>query len=114
MRMNGETALFVNNLADFAGRFAFQIGKSRTDAEQVTFRGGNFDAGDDEEIVDRQAIFTHQALLEEVGDRIAGVVIRDRYPMKPFLARGGDVFLGTRYAVARKKRMGMEVDVKRH
>ena len=80
----------------------------------MTVRRGNFDPGDNEKIVDRQAVFTHQALLEKVGDRITGVVIRDRNPMKPFLARGGDVFLGTRHAVARKERMGMEVDVKRH
>ena len=63
MRRNGETAAFMNDLADFAGRFAFQIGKGRADAEEMSLRGGDFDAGNDEKIVHRQAVFAHQALF---------------------------------------------------
>src|SRR5450631_2839921 len=114
MRWNRETTAFMNDLADLAGRFAFQIGKSRADAEEVSLRRGDFDAGDDEKVVHRQAVFAHQALLEEVGDRVAGVVIGDRNAMKPFLARRGDVLLGARHAVARKERVGVEFDVERH
>ena len=34
--------------------------------------------------------------------------------MQPFLARRGDVLLGARHAVARKERVGVQVDVERH
>ena len=44
----------------------------------MSFGGGYFDAGDDEEVIDRHPVFAHQTLLEKVGDRITGVVIGDR------------------------------------
>ena len=75
MWRNGEPAALVNEIADFARRPAFEIGKRSADAEQMAFRRRDFDAGDDEKIVHRQAVLAHQPFLEEVGDAVVGVVI---------------------------------------
>src|SRR5262249_2075801 len=36
MWRNGETAAFMNNVADFTRRFSFQVRQLRTDAEKMT------------------------------------------------------------------------------
>ena len=80
----------------------------------MAFVGGDFDAGDDEKIIDRQAVLAHQTFLEEIGDRIAGVVIGDGEAVQAFLARGCNIVLGTRDAVAGKERVRVQVDLERH
>ena len=111
MRRNGEAAALMNDFADLARRFAFEVREGRPDAEEMAFRRGDFDSGNDEKIIDRQAVFAHQTLLEEIGDGVTGVVIGDRESMQSLLARRGDVLLRARNAVARKERVGMEIDV---
>ena len=80
----------------------------------MPFRGRDFDTGNNEEIVDRLAVFAHQSLVDQIGDCFARVVIRDGEPVQPFLARGRDVLLGTRNSVAGKERVSVEVDLEGH
>jgi hypothetical protein len=80
----------------------------------VTFRGGDFHAGNDEEIIDRQPILAHEPFLQEISDGVAGVVVGDREAMEASLARGGDIFLGAGHAVAGKEGVCVQVDVEGH
>ena len=70
--------------------------------------------GNDEETIDRLAVFAHQPFVEQVADGVAGVVIRDGEAVQALLARGRDIFLRTRHAIAREERVRVEVDVERH
>src|SRR4051812_4012047 len=114
MRRNGEPAPFVNDLANFASRFAFQIRQGRADAKQMTFIRRHFLPGDDQEAIDRQSVLPHQALVEHVGDRIAGVVIGYGETMQTLGLGGRNVVLRAGDSIARKERMGVEVDVEGH
>ncbi len=114
MRRDGEATALVDDLANFAGGRALQIGNGGADTEQVAFLGRDLLAGDDEEIIDRLAVLAHQAFVEQVGDGVTGVVIGDGKPVQAFRAGGGDVLLRSRNAIARKEGMGMEVDIERH
>src|SRR6202030_185452 len=64
--------------------------------------------------VDRQAVLAHQAFFEEIGDRIAGVVIGDGKTVQAFFTGSRDVFLRARHSVAREKGVGVKVDVEGH
>ena len=75
---------------------------------------GDFDPRNDQKIVDRQAILPHQALVQKVGDRVAGVVIGNHNRVETFLAGGLDKLFRTADSVARKERMAMEVNLHRH
>src|SRR5438046_1736423 len=77
-------------------------------------RGRYLDSRQNEEIVDRHAVKSHQAFLEQVIDRVTGVVIGDGDPAQTFGARRGDQIFRTRNSVAGKKRVRMQIDVKRH
>jgi len=76
--------------------------------------GGNFDSGENEKIVDGQAVEPHQAFLEQVVDRVAGVVIGDGDAAQTFGARRRDHIFRAGNAVAGKERMSVQIDVKRH
>ena len=54
----------MNDVTDFACRFSFQVGQLRSDTEKMTIGGRHLDSRQNEEIVDRQAIQSHQAVLE--------------------------------------------------
>src|SRR4051812_32096533 len=114
MGRNGEPAPLVNDLTDFAGRFALQIGQSRADTKQVSFGGRYFGAGNDEEIGDGVAVLGHQPFFGQVSDRVAGVMVGDGKPVEAFFTGGGDIVLRARDAIAREESMGMEVDVEGH
>src|SRR5206468_6648353 len=45
MWRNGQTAAFMNHIADFARRFSFQVGQLRTDTEKMTIGGRDLDSG---------------------------------------------------------------------
>ena len=80
----------------------------------MAFGSRDLDTGNNEEIVDRLAVFAHQSPVDKIGDRFARVVIRDGEPVQALLARGGDVLLGTRNSIARKERVSVEVDLEGH
>ena len=42
---NGETAAFMNDVADFARWFSFQVGQLRADAEKMTIGGCDLNPG---------------------------------------------------------------------
>ena len=90
MRRNGQTAALMNHVADFARRFSFQVGQLGADTKQMPVRGGHLDSRQNEKIVDRHTIKSHQAFLEQVVDRVAGVVIGDGDAIQTFCARRGD------------------------
>ena len=77
MRRNGETAALVDHVADFARRFSFQVRQLGADTKQMPVGGGHLDSRENEKIIDRQSVQSHQAFLEQVIDRIACVVIGD-------------------------------------
>ena len=104
----------MNHLADFARRFAFQIGQLRTDTQQMTVRSGHLHPRQNEEIVDRQAIQSHQPFLEQIIHSVARVVIGDSDAVQTFNARSRNHIFWAGNAVSGKKRMRVEVDVKRH
>ena len=114
VRRNGETAALMNDIADFARRFSFQIRQLGADTEKMSVGGGHFDSGQNEKIVDRQPVQPHQAFLEQVIDRVAGVVIGDGDAIQTFGARGGDQIFRAGNAVSGKERMRVQVDIKRH
>jgi hypothetical protein len=76
--------------------------------------GCYFHSGKNEKIIDRQSVQSHQAFLEQVIDRIARVVIGNREAMQAFGASGCNHVFRTGDTVPGKKRMCMQVDVKRH
>src|SRR6266566_2994089 len=92
MRPDGETAALVDHFADFACRFSLQVGKLRTDAEKMSISRCGFDSGQNQKIIDWLTIEPHQAFCEPGGNQIF---------------RTGDTVSG-------KKRMRVQVDVKRH
>jgi peroxiredoxin len=80
----------------------------------MAIRGRDLYSRENEKIIDRQAIQSHQAFLEQVIDRITCVVIGDGYAMQTFGARRRNHIFGTGDTVSGKKGMCMQVDVKRH
>ena len=114
MRGNGETAALVNDIAHFTRGFSFQIGQLGADTKQMTVRGSHFDSRKNEEIVDGHAIKPHQAFLEQVVDRVTRVVICDGDPAQAFGARRGDQIFRAGNSITGKKRMRMQIDIKRH
>ena len=80
----------------------------------MTFRSRDFDARNDEKIVNRLAILAHQSLIEKIVDRLARVVIGNGKAIQALLARRCDVLLGTRNSIAGKERMSVEVDLEGH
>src|SRR6266496_1333374 len=114
VRRNGEPAAFMNHLANLARRLSLQIRKRRADTEKMTIGCRHLHAGQDQEIIDRQTVEPHQAFLEQVIDRVAGVVIGNRDAVQPFGARGSDQIFRTGNTVPGKKRMRMQIDIERH
>src|ERR1700736_2282495 len=80
----------------------------------MAFGRGYLDSRNNEKIIDGLAVFAHQALLQKIGNRFAGVVIGDGEPVQTFGPRRGNNFFGARYAVSGEERMGMQVDIERH
>src|ERR1700736_3092433 len=114
MRRNRETAALVDGVADFPGRFAFQIRKLGTDAEKVAIGGGHFDAGQNEETIDRLTVETHQTFFEQISDRVTGVVIRNGDAVQTFGARRRDQIFRTGDTITREKRVAMQIEIERH
>src|SRR5215217_7296805 len=114
VRRNSQTASFVNNLANFACGFAFQVGQLRTDAEQMPIRSRHLHPWQNEEIVDRQAIQSHQTFLEQVIHSVARVVIGNRDAVQTFSLGSRNHVFRAGNTVSGKERMRVEVDVKRH
>src|SRR5436309_9408357 len=80
----------------------------------MTIGSRYFYSRENEEIIDRQSIQSHQTFLEQVIDRIACVVIGDSNAMQTFGARCCNHIFRAGDAVPGKKRRCMQVDVKRH
>src|SRR6266496_1574231 len=114
MRRNREPASLMDYVADFARRFSLEVGKFRTDAEKVAVGGRHFHSWENEKIIHRHSIQSHQALLQKVIDRIACVVIGYGNAMQTFGARGCNQIFRTGDTVPGKKGMRVKVDVKRH
>src|SRR5437016_5132946 len=114
MRRDGETAAFVNDVADFACRFSFQVRQLSADAEKMTISGGDLHSRENEKIIDRQPVQSHQTFLEQVIHRVACVVIGDGDAVQTFGARGRNQVFRAGNTVSGKKRMRVQVDVKRH
>jgi hypothetical protein len=74
----------------------------------------HFHSWENEKIIDRQSIQSHQAFLEEVIDGIAGVMIGNGDAMQAFGTRGCNHVFRAGDTVPGKKRMRVKVDVKRH
>src|SRR6476619_5472379 len=114
MRRNGEPAALVDHVADLARRLSLQVRQLGTDTKQVPVGGSHFDSGQNETIIYRQSVQSHQAFLEQVIDRIACVVISDCNAMQTFGARRCDHVFRTGDTVPGKKRVRVQVDVKCH
>ena len=80
----------------------------------MTIGGRDLHSGENEKIINRQPIQSHQAFLEQVIDRIACVVIGDGNAMQTFGARGCDHVFRTGDTVPGKERVCVQVDVKCH
>jgi len=52
--------------------------------------GCYFDARQDKEVVDGQAVEAHQSFFEQISDGLGCVVIGDGETVQPFRAGGGD------------------------
>jgi hypothetical protein len=76
--------------------------------------GCHFYSRENEKIIDRQSVKSHQAFLEQVINRIACVVIGNGEAMQAFGPRGCNHVFRTGDTVPGKKRMCMQVDVKWH
>src|SRR5207248_11795682 len=111
---NGEPAALMDYFADFARWFSLQVGKLRTDAEKMAIGCCYFYSRENEKIIHRQAVQSHQAFLEQVIDRIARVVIGNGDAMQAFGACGCNHVFRTGDTVPGKERMCMQVDVKGH
>src|SRR2546421_95088 len=114
MGRNGEPAALVNDLANFAGRFSFQVGQFGADAKKMAIGGRDFDSWQNEKAVDWLAVDAHQTFFEHVSDRVAGVVIGHGDAVQTFRLRSGDQILGTGNAVPGKERVSVKIEVKRH
>src|SRR6266576_2449163 len=114
MRRNSEPAALVDYVADFACRFSLEVRKLRPDAEKMAIGGRHFHSWENEKIIDRQSIQSHQALLQKVIDRIACVVIGDGDAVQAFGTRGCNHVFRAGDTVPGKKGMRVKVDVKRH
>src|SRR5437879_5676712 len=66
MRRNGEAAAFMNDVADFARWFSFQVGQLRTDTEKMTIGGSDLESRKNEKIVDLNNIHPQQTLHDKV------------------------------------------------
>jgi hypothetical protein len=114
VRRNGEPPALVDYVADFACWFSLEVRKLRTDAQKMAIDGRHFHSRENEKIIDRQSVQSHQAFFEKIIDRIACVVIGDSNAMQTFGARGCDHVFRTGDTVPGKKGMCMQVDFKRH
>ncbi len=76
--------------------------------------GRHFHSWENEKIIYRQSVQSHQAFLEQVIDRIACVVIGNRDPMQALGARGCNHVFRTGDTVPGKERVCVQVDVKCH
>jgi len=114
MRRNREPAPLVNDVADFARGFSFQVRQLSADAQQVAVGGGDFDSGQNEKTVHGLTVEPHQSFFEHVGDSVAGVVIRYGNAMQTFRLGSADQIFRTRNAVAGEKRMSVEIEIEGH
>jgi hypothetical protein len=114
MRGYRQAPGFMNQMADFERWPPLQIWQDGADTEKMSLRCGDFHSRDDQKTVHRQAIFTHQSLVDEVGDRVAGIVVGHDNCVEAPLTGGLDKLLRTADPVARKKRVAMEVYLHRH
>ena len=80
----------------------------------MTIGGRDLDPRENEKIIDRQSVQPHQAFLEQVIHRVACVVIGDGETVQTFGARGRNQVFRAGNTIAGKKRMRVQVDVKRH
>src|SRR5215472_4597720 len=80
----------------------------------MAFRRSDFNPRNDEEIVNRQAISSHQSFVQHVLDRVAGVVVSHGETIQTIFARCFDQLLWAADPVARKERMAMEINLQRH
>jgi len=80
----------------------------------MTIGGRDLNPRENEKIVDRQSVQPHQAFLEQVVHRVACVVIGDGETVQTFGARGRNQVFRAGNTVAGKKRMGVQIDIKRH
>ena len=104
----------MNDVADFARWLSLQVGQLCSDAEKMTIGRRDLDPGKNEKIIHRQSVQPHQAFLEKVIHRVARVVIGDGDAVQTFGAPGSNQVFRAGNTVAGKKRMRVQVDIKRH
>src|SRR6516162_5613030 len=104
----------MNHIADFARRFSLQVGQLSTDTEKMAIGSRNLDSRQYEKIVYRQAVQSHQTLLQQVIHSIAGVVIGNSDAVQTFGARGRNQIFRTGNTVSGKKRVRVQIDIKWH
>src|SRR5207253_3494382 len=107
-------AALVNDIAHFTRGFSFQIGQLGADTKQMPVRGSHLDSRQNEKLVDRHSVQTHQPFLQQVIDGVTRVVIGDGDAVQTFGARGRDHIFRAGNSVTGKKRMRVQIDVKRH
>src|ERR1051326_2814917 len=113
MRRNGEATALVNDLADLACGFSFQVRQLGADTKQVSVRGRYLNSRQDEKVVNRHAIKSHQAFFEQVVHRVTRVVVGDRDSAQTFRLRCRDQIFRAGNSVAGKERMRVQIDIKR-
>ena len=78
MRRNGQTSRFVSQVTDFQRGSSFQIRQDSSNAQEVSFRGGDFNPGNNQKIVDRPAICAHEAYMPKWRAREMRAFATDR------------------------------------
>ena len=115
MRRYRQTARFDESGDRLRARVCpFKIRQHGSDTEKMAFCRGDFDSRNNQKIVHRHSIFPHKALVQQVRDRVAGIVIGHHKRVEALLAGGLDKLFRTADPVARKERMAMEVNLHRH
>src|SRR5437764_14186199 len=79
----------------------------------MTVSGRDLDPRENEKIIDRQSIQPHQAFLEKIIHSVARVVIGGGDAVQTLGARGRNQVFRAGKTVSRKKRMRVQVNVKR-
>jgi hypothetical protein len=101
-------------MANLQSGMPFQVRENSPYAEQMPFSGGDLDPRDNQKIVYRQTVRTHQSPVGQILYGVTGVVVCNRKSTQPFSASGFNELLRTTDAVPGKKRVAMKVDLQRH
>ena len=114
MRRNGQPARLMNQRDGFDGRDALEVGQGDPEREEMPLGGGDFLARDDEQAIDRQAFLVHEAVLQEVVDTSAGIVVGDGETVQALGLGFLDEGFRLGHAVGGEAGMAMKIDEKLH